>query len=515
MFHKLLLALALLASPVVAHAEWHEASSKHFVVYSDEEPQRVKQFAERLERFDLALRKITATPDRPVSPSMRVTVFFVEDVGEIQRLIGRAGVAGFYNPRSTGPVAFVPRRTGGGELSAQLILMHEYGHSFMFSTWPDVVFPPWFVEGFAEFVGTANFRNDGNLILGRNPDDRRWCVGRQDFLRAKDLVRVNLGKLDDYATCALYARGWLLTHYLLLGGHAKEFGEYLGAINAGKSVEEATKALGDLDTLDNRLNNYGKRAVLPSIMLTPAQLPVGDVTIRKLTAGEAATMQARILSTNGVNEKTAPSVADLARRAAAPYPTDAGAQNELAEAEFDTKNYGAAEAAATRALAADPRSVHAMLYKGMAIQEQAKQQTGTAAAAKWKEARSWFVRANKAETEYPAPLIAYYDSFVEAKESPSKAAQNGLLYAYRLAPFDLSLRLRAGRMLLDQGQAKPARVAFEMVAYSPHAFGGLNELAKKVVGALDTDDVKGAIKILDDADAEAKKKQAEAGKKAG
>lgn len=510
MLRKLLFAAALFVAPSLAHADWYEASSKHFVVYSNGSPEHVKAFTERLERFDAALRKITATPDRPISKMMRVTVFMVDDVGDIQKLAGSTTVAGFFQARSSGPMAFVPRKSGGA-LDAQTILMHEYGHSFMFSSWPGVVFPPWFVEGFAEFVGTASFRNDGELVLGRNPEHRRWCVGRDSYLPAKELVRLKHDKLDDYQTCVLYARGWLLTHYLLLGGHAGELSQYLEAINSGKSIDEATRAFGDLGSLDNKLSAYGKRASLPSIMLTAEQVPVGEVTLRKVSAGEAAIMPARILSSNGVDEKMAPRVAETARRLAAPYPNDAAAQNELAEAEFDANNHAAAEAAADRALAADPKSIHALLYKGMAQMELAKKNEA-ASVGDWKQVRSWFLAANKLDTEYPEPLIQYYESFEAAKQKPSESAQKGLLYAYALAPFDNGLRLRAGRILLEQGNVKAARVAYEPVAYGPHS-GAAGENAKKVVDALDSSGTEAALKVLSDAAAKQKEEEAKKKKK--
>lgn len=502
MLRKLLLTAALLVAPSLARADWHEAASEHFVVYSDDSPARVRQYAERLERFDRALRYITGTADKQRSPSSRVTVYMVEDVAAIQKLAGSDTVAGFFQRRASGPVAFVPRRTSG-PLDAQTILLHEYGHNFMFTSWPDVVFAPWFTEGFAEFVGTAIFRSNGDLILGKNPDYRSWSIDKTSHMPAQQLVRLDPGKLDEYQASALYARGWLLTHYLLMDKQrSKQLAEYIVAVNSGKSIEEATTALGNISQLDGRLNGYYKRAALPSIVLTAKDIAIGAVTLRRLSAGEAATLPARILSSNGVSEKTAPGVAVLARRLAAPYPNDAAAQNELAEAEFDANNYAAAEAAADRALAADPKSIHALLYKGMAQAEAAKQ-AGVTDKAKWAAIRGWFIRANKLDTEYAEPLIQYYDSFATARQPPSKAAVDGLLYAYVLAPYDLGLRLKAGRVLLAEGATKPARVAFEPIAYGPH-YGDIAKQAKAVIEALDSGGTPAALKLLEEAEAKAK-----------
>lgn len=504
MFRKLMLALAALF-PAAAQAQWHEASSKHFIVYSDDSPEKLAAFTEQLERFDQSLRMITGTPDNDVSPNLRVTVFTTADVTALQKLAGSSKIAGFYQPRASGPMAFVPRKTSG-PLDARSILQHEYGHSFMFSSWPSAVFAPWFVEGFAEFVGTAFFRTDGSLVFGKPPEYRGYGMLEKGQVPAEQLLKLNPGKLTDLQSHILYGRGWLLTHYSILGGHAVELGNYIKLSNDGKA-EEAGRAFGDPAALDSKLNIYAKRASVPVITLTKEQVPAGKVSIRRLTPGEAATLPARMASSRGVNDKQAPGVADLARRLAAPYPNDPAAQNELAEAEFDAKNYAAAEAAADRALAADPKSIHALLYKGMAQMEIAKAAKETSPA-RWNAIRAWFLKANKLDTEYPQPLILFYDSF-EAQGVPATAnAQTGLLGAYVLAPFDTGLRYKAGKVLLEQGNAKAARVAFEPIAYGPHQ--SADNVSLKVVKALDEKGTKEALKVVTDAEAEAKKKEEEA-----
>lgn len=511
MLRNLLLATSLLL-PSLAHAEWYEASSKHFVVYSEGTPQQVTAATERLERFDQALRMLTGTPDKPLSPNLRVTVFMADDVDAIRKLSGSRTIAGYFQPRASGPMAFAPRKSSG-PLDAQTILQHEYGHSFMFSSWPSAVFAKWFVEGFAEFVGTAYFRPDGTLTLGTPPEYRKYGMLEANQIPASKMLLLNPGKLDDLQTHVLYGRGWLMTHYSLLGGHAKELGDYIMLSNQGK-VAEAAKVFGDPDALDNRLNRYAVQNQLPVIRLDKDKIPVGKIELRKLTAGEAATMPARMISSSGVNAETAPEAAALARRLAAPYPDDAAAQNELAEAEFDAQNYAAAEAAADRALAADPKSIHALLYKGMAQMEIAKA-AGDFNPERWKTIRGFFLKANKLDTEYPQPLILYYQSFEAAKQKPTENALNGLLGAYVLAPFDLELRGEAGKALLEMGDVKSARIAFEPIAYSPHA--SPDSIAMNVLNALDKDGREGALKVIADAEAKAKKREEEAKnkKKAG
>ncbi|HEX8300248.1 hypothetical protein [Sphingomonas sp.] len=504
--YRRFLPAALLLAPTLAHAEWHEASSKHFVVYADEDPGKLKAYTERLERFDLTLRFITGTPDKPLSPQLRVHVFFVENIDAIHKLYGRSGVGGFYIPRSSGPVAFVPKNSGNGKLDGQTILQHEYGHSFMYSTWPSAVFPKWFSEGFAEFVGSAFYRPNGELIMGKAPDYRAYGLDRVGAMPAERLLSLT-PKDEGLDSQTLYGRGFLLTHYSFLGGNTKPLVEYIGTLNAGKGIDEANKAWGNLATLDAKLNSYGKRPTLQTIAVTPDKVPVGEVKVRKLTPGEAATMKARIYSTRGVDEKRAAEVVGWARTTSAAYPNDQGAQDELAEAEFDAKNYAAAEAAADRALAADPSSIHALRYKGMAQMEIAQAEKNKDPA-RWRTIRSWFIKANKLDPNYPEPLILYYDSFEAAEQPATKAAQDGLIGAYVLAPYDDGLRIKAGKVLLQQGNIKAARVAIEKIAYGPHS--GKENPALKVVQALDASGPEAALKVIAEQEAEQKKKADEA-----
>ena len=130
---------------------------------------------------------------------------------------------------------------------------------------------------------------------------------------------------------------------------------------------------------------------------------------------------------------------------------------------------------------------------------------------RWKAIRGFFLKANKLDTDYPQPLVLFYESFAAAKQAPTPNAKNGLLGAYVLAPFDTGLRVTAGKVLLEMNDAKAARVAFEPVAYSPHA--PADNVALKVLAALDEKGTEGALAVLAEADAKAKKAAEDAEKK--
>jgi tetratricopeptide (TPR) repeat protein len=513
MVRKLLLCTAALFAPGTSRAEWHEASSRHFIVYADDAPDRIKAYTTRLEKYDKAMRVMRGIPEDRRGEAARVTVFQLKNVSDIQKLYGgRGNVGGFYFTRSSGSVAFVPRNSGSTgapwETKAERILLHEYAHHFMYADWPSSIFPRWFSEGFAEYHSTALFNSDGSVTFGAPPTDRAWGVADINAMPLARMLDPALGKLDRRETYALYSRGWALTHYLTQDtDHRKLLGAYLQAINQGRSSDDAAKVFGDVRALDFKLISYVKRPRFGSQQVPADKLEIGAVTVRKLTPGEAATMPARIRSQRGVDDVLANQVVVQARAAAAAYPDDAAAQNVLAEAEYDAKQYAAAEAAASRALAANPKSLHALLYKGMALQAaaEAAKITGTS---QWNAIRQWYILANRVAVEDPEPLVRFYRSFKPAGQVPSASAKQGMLYAAALAPYDLDLKIEAARIYMQQHNPAEARRAIEPVAFSPHGGEGAIRM-REVIATLDKDGAKPALaqldKVIREAEAEAKK----------
>lgn len=495
-FKWLVASLALVATTPAA-AEWQKASSQHFIVYSDDKPQTVAAYASKLERFDRALRVLNGTPETAISSMARVMVFVVPDVEEVQRLMGNGNdtVAGFYLPRAQQTVAFVPRQNNDS-LSALVILLHEYTHHFMFSTYGNTAFPSWLVEGFAEFYATAIFHDDG-IVLGATPTFREYGMTDVSRMPASKLLSVSPNDLRDRDERSIfYSRAWLMTHYLMTdAANRQRLIAYLNAINSGTPPVEATRRLGDPHKLDYQLDAHLRRQRLPAFTVLGDQLKIEAVTVRALSAGEAATMPARIASSRGVDKSTAPAVAALARRLAAPYPNDAGAQEALAEAEYDAGNFAAARTAADRALAADPKSIHATIYEGMAREAEAVKAKATDAAT-WAEVRRWYLKANRLDPEYASPLDLFYSTYPLAKQPASANAQAGLLYAHALAPFDLALGLRAAHVLLEQNKPNDARTVLKPIAFNPHA-GPVATRAGAVIAEIDKNGAAAALALMD------------------
>jgi tetratricopeptide (TPR) repeat protein len=203
-------------------------------------------------------------------------------------------------------------------------------------------------------------------------------------------------------------------------------------------------------------------------------------------------MPIRIRSARGVDSKTAPEVAALARGIAAQYSDDPAVERELAEAEFDEHNYAAAEQAAGRALAADPKLAKALIYKGRAQMMLAESKPK----ADWDAIRRNFLAANKLDTEDPEPLLLYYESFPKSGTRPTANAVAGLEYALVLAPQDKSLRMMVVSEMINANKFAEAREALAPLAFDPHSSDS-REFARKIMDALSSKDPKTALAAID------------------
>ena len=498
---------ALACAATGAQAEWLKATSRHFQIYSNTSTESINALATKLEQVDGALRRISGIKDGNETAANPVTVYVLESPAEIQRLIRSDNVAGFYVGRANGAVAFTPRRSGDGQLDPQLVLFHEYAHHFLLGQ-SNVAYPAWLSEGYAEFVATARFPKDG-VQIGAAAQHRAY--GLLDAAKLPITTLFAPGpKLTGIQTDQIYGRGWLLTHYLIFGGTREgQLATYLSALDAGMPpLDAAQKGFGDLKQLDRELDAYLRKSKISAMTIGSARLPQVSIAVRQLTPGERALIPMRIVSTRGVDGKTAKPLYTRAAAAAAAYPGDAVAQGWLAEMAYDAGDDAGAEAAADRALAADPKSVQALLYKANIRLRPLVSASAPASDKRWGEARSWIIKANRVDPDAAGPLVAFYDSFQAAKAPPSKSAIVGIHRALELAPQDDGLRFRSARQFLVDGKADEAKRTLRPLAFSPHAPTG--NPAARLIAMLDKGATgPAALAVLD---AEAELENAKAGK---
>lgn len=464
-----------IATPLHAEAKWLEASSDHFVVYSDQNEKDVRKYTDRLERYHNAMALQFPQLQNKPSASNRVTVYVVRDVGQVQKLAGdkNGEIAGFYLPRAGSSSAFVPRIGFDDENDdfSQVVLRHEYAHHVMFSI-SSYSYPLWFTEGFAEFYAAAKFNDDGSVGLGL-PAKHRFA----ELFLAKDVpveslldtARYLKNKTKTYD--AFYGRSWLLFHYLRFDEKRKgQMSAYLAKLTKGeKELDAAKTVFGDLKTLDNDMDRYMLQRRLSYNLLSGDTLKPGAIAIRMLGPGASAMMSVRIQSKRGVDEKAAALLLPAAKAVAAQYPDDPFVLTALSEAEYDAGHDAEAIAAADKSTAIDKGQTNAYLQKGYAMARMAKDAKNPDAA--WSKVRKQFLIVNGIENDHPIPLIQFYESYIEQGKKPTENAVTGLEWALQLSPFDVELRLTVAQQMIGDERYDDAITVLGPLASSPHNKG--------------------------------------------
>jgi len=482
----LALAAAIFASIVArpAAAEWREASTDHFLIYADSGESWIASFANRLERAASALDLLQPNRQPGTSKANRVVIYAVSGTNAVQKLCGRCGsVAGFYVPRVGHSVAFSARTTGSNawDMTSDTVLFHEYAHHFLLSG-EGVALPRWYNEGFAEFYSTVRVNRDGSVDLGLPAKHRAFNILNAG-MKIEQVLESSAGT-DGLSQDIFYGRSWALTHMLTFDKARRgQLNAYLVGLNSGKpNLVAAREAFGDLAVLQRNMENY-VRGRMAGVRVIPEKVTPGAVALRVLTPGEAAMMPVRMQSDRGVSRAEAAGIVADARRRAALFASDAGTQVALAEAEYDAGNDAEAEAAADRALAARSDDIEALMYKGRVHVRRARAARSSDPKT-WSAARSWLIKANKADPDAAEPLMLFYQSFAAAGQKPTANASAALYRALELSGQDPGVRVAAARQYVIDGRLAEARRTLLPLAYNPHVPAAANRFTR-VVAAID------------------------------
>ncbi len=236
----ILLATAITSDLAAKDKPWYKYENDYFEAYSDASEKKVRQLLEELENFRAAVIQINggSVPDGAV----KTQVVIFNSKRQFRETIDKDWIDG-YAVGIRGVPYIVMTARGLSEWSRTTI-RHEFTH--VLQGYSDARSPPWYVEGFAEFMSGMTFLNKNTeFIIGDFPGRSK---ARVSFLDWNELISddFDFHQIDSSAKASnAYLQSWLLVHYLTLGdnwAHNKDFLEYLTLYSQGeKSTDSFSK----------------------------------------------------------------------------------------------------------------------------------------------------------------------------------------------------------------------------------------------------------------------------------
>lgn len=466
------LAGALALAPGGAKAEWLQAKSQHFTIYSEGSEAKLRDFAQKLEKFDALLRRVTEIDDPEIGSP--VHVYLVANEAKVRQLARNRNAAGYYDTSDRFAYAVLPRSARNGEydLGAEEILFHEYTHHFMLHHFP-AAYPAWYVEGFAEFFSEIKFRQDGMILFGNIPRYRAPGLVLGTPYPLEKLLARNTQGLGVIDGDRYYGTAWLLTHFYQYGASRREeISRYLKDVARGvPDMNLDSYFKGGVRGLDKDLYSYMKKG-LRSSGVDSKDMKIGAITVSAVEGVRGALIEDELRMFRSVRTEEVPELLNSVRQTAARFPDNAYALAILAEAEMYAEQGNAALADADRAIALDPGLSRAHSTRAMILLDRA-QESGKDE--DWASARAAIIRANRADIEDPVPLALFY-RFHKLKGGPMpQVGYDGFTKAFNLLPQNPNYRFGMAVVQADRGEFASASRLLDPLAYSPHASGAREE----------------------------------------
>jgi hypothetical protein len=466
--------ILLWLTPAAANAEWLRAESPNFIVYSEGSEARLRERVALLENFDSLLRLFTGVESQAAPAKLHV--YIVRGPSELRSIRPvREGTAGFYQATAHGIAAIVDGRADAG---ANEVLFHEYAHHFMMQYAPNA-YPAWYVEGFADYFATAEFR-EREIHVGKFSDGRIHAAVDRDWLPMDRVLFGDTNGMNQEQVARFYAQSWLVTHYFFSTSERQALlRRYLAAAREGNpaaAIEAATRM--DPERLTRELRNYirGRRLAYRRIGQAPAAPP--PIAITRLPDVADTLMLHHASLRLGLPDEDDADTLHAIRTAAARHGDDPFARRVLAHAEAIYGDAVAADRLLDALIAETPEDVETLYLKGMRHLRAAKE--GDDWESQAREARRWFARAHRADGNHFQTLYRYAESLRSEREFVSDNTTNVLLLAQQLAPQVTEIRMNAAMQALGRNDRELVEFLLRPLAADPHN-SGLADAARRMM----------------------------------
>lgn len=483
--------MALMAAFVAvtpAQAEWRKAESERFVVYSEGSEASLRRFVQRLEIFDRVLN-VRLANTMGEAPARKLPIYLVGsrvDLVKVRPGLGD-GIVGYYVP-SDEDIFALAIRDGDDDT-----LLHEYAHHFMFqhSAYP---YPAWFIEGFAEYYMTAEFKSD-RVLTGQANANRAYWLQEGRWLDMRALLSTRPGKRAAGSE-TYYPLAWLLTHWFWGNTERQaQLTAYFRDVAAGGDpVEAMQRATGmDITQLRRELRRYmGGRIPYQAVVMDIPTVPM-TVTVLPPSANALLILGQRVKLLEPEDDDAAAVLAEV-RRVAARYPDDTLATLVLARAEMTAGDTVVGQTLAKGLLDREPANVEALQLLAEASLKASREADDPDESDRLRvEASRYLGRAFRADD---ANYLTFMLLARTRSGQPGYPNENDIMtleLARQLAPQLPNTVLNLASVMIHTGKTDEAIALLEPLANNPHGGGGANA-ARSMINA-----AKGITDAQDDA----------------
>ncbi len=293
------LAAALTAASVLAigaasarATDWIRADSDHFTLYSTLGEHDTRAYAHKLEEFRALSNMLLG--DSSAGPQVRFVIYLIKQDDMVKVRPGFSNhVGGVYFNCGEGTSAYAGESNANidafeGEDDSLITLFHEYSHYVMFQH-ARTYYPQWYVEGFAEFMSTAD-PGKGTITLGEASKMRTYTLAQDRWIDFAKVLDPDFGFTgdkhnDQWEIASFYAQSWLLTHYMLSDtARAQALNAYFDRLAKGEAPIAAWETATGIPvkTLDEKLRRYMEHMYFLKVPVP--DYPANAVTVSPVTA---------------------------------------------------------------------------------------------------------------------------------------------------------------------------------------------------------------------------------------
>jgi len=244
LFTTIILISVITIDAVAKDKPWHKYENDYFEAYSDASEKKVRRLLEELENFRAAVIQLNG--GRVPDGAVKTQVVIFDSKRQFQETIDRKW-ADAYAVGIRG-IQYIVMSAGRMSEWSRTTIRHEFTH--VLQGYNNNRSPPWYVEGFAEFMSGMTFRNKNTeFIIGDFPGRTKARVSFGDW---NELISddFEFHQIESSAKASnAYLQSWLLVHYLTIGdglAHNKDLIEYLTVYSKGaESIAAFSEVFGE------------------------------------------------------------------------------------------------------------------------------------------------------------------------------------------------------------------------------------------------------------------------------